>query len=357
MSFTRCSVLAVLVLAATQAPALAQFVQGQNPPPRVQNVPPPAPSTAPTPPPSVAPPVPYPGTYPGYATSYYDPYGGYFRGVGDLVSSYGQYGKDYNQARLLNQQVEQEKIKTRQMLQEQRRYEQSQLPTAEDIRDRDRQYALRRAMNDPPLTEILSGSALNDLLKNAELLMTKGTRGPTVPLDAEVLDHIHVSGGRTSGSVGVIKDGGRLRWPLPLQDTPFEKDRKHMDEVMYQAVREVSDEQLQLSTVRDLEGTLKSMQGTLDRIGRDMAVMDIVEVQRYFTELESSIKALRDPSAANFFSKKWSAQGRDVAELVANMSREGLRFAPAIDGDEAAYQVLHRSLVSYNLGAQQVAQK
>jgi hypothetical protein len=38
--------------------------------------------------------------------------------------------------------------------------------------------------------------------------------------------------------------------------------------------------------------------------------------------------------------------------LVRNLNAQGLRFAPATPGDEAAYVALHRALAAYRGGAQ-----
>jgi hypothetical protein len=37
-----------------------------------------------------------------------------------------------------------------------------------------------------------------------------------------------------------------------------------------------------------------------------------------------------------------------VADLVDEMGKKGLQFAPAAPGDEWAYRVLHRALASYD---------
>ncbi len=44
-----------------------------------------------------------------------------------------------------------------------------------------------------------------------------------------------------------------------------------------------------------------------------------------------------------------------VAELVQQMTRQGLRFAPAVSGDESYYTVLHRALVDYDNSVSQPA--
>src|SRR4051794_1334279 len=229
---------AALALALFAVPAAAQYVPNATPPPSVR------PTVSSISASGFVPQAPgvYPGLYPGYS-SYYDPYGGYFRGVGDLISSYGQYYNSVNQARLINQQVEQEKIRTRRMLLEQRRYEQSLLPTAEEVRAKQREIELRRALNDPPLSEIVSGDALNILLKNIQSIHGKGSNGPTVPLEDDQLKHIQVVG-PYGGNIAVFKDDGKLKWPFILRDTPFDEPRKQLEELAAEALKQTATDNL-----------------------------------------------------------------------------------------------------------------
>ena len=209
---------ALLAAAARPAPAQVQYrpSPGNLPPSQTQA------TAQPTfvPPASPAPvPTPYPiyGGYPGYPTIQ-GPTAGYLNGVANVTNAYGQYQNQINQARLTNQQVEQEKIRTRRMFLEQRRYEQSLIPTAEDLRRQRQILDLRRALNDPPLTEILNGDALNTLLKNVQELQSRAGWsgvGPTVLLDREQLDRVHVTGGG-GGSVAAF-GGGKLKWPYALR--------------------------------------------------------------------------------------------------------------------------------------------
>jgi len=341
-----CKRAAILALALAATPALAQFVPNAPPAGPVRSVPTATVTNAPTagfvPPTTVGG---YPGYYPGYA-NYYGAAGGYFSGVSNLVSSYGQYYQDVNQARLTNQSVEQEKIRTRRMLQEQHRYEQSLIPTANDVREKNRQTDLRRAMNDPPLPEILSGDALNVILKNIQTAQQQGAYGPTVPLDEDQLRRIQVSGGG-GGSIAVFKDG-KLKWPFALRDTPFDEPRKKVTDLMNQAVKEASTDELQVGTVKGLKQAIDSLESAIEKNGPDMEISQIVEARRYLSELKDGARVLKDPNVTNYMSKKWSAQGRDVRELVQNMSKEGLRFAPSVRGDEAAYQSLYQAMASYN---------
>ncbi len=82
-------------------------------------------------------------------------------------------------------------------------------------------------------------------------------------------------------------------------------------------------------------------------MAQDMTPTQIVQSTRYLHELKDSLKVLQDPNVANYFNNKWQARGSTVAELVANMTSQGLRFAPAAAGDEPSYTSLHRAMVTY----------
>jgi hypothetical protein len=335
---------AIIIVAAATSRTTAQFIPGGGGPLAPASI-----TSVPTT--GYVPPA-YGGYYPPGLPygSYYDPFGGYFRGVADLTQAYGQYYKDVNQARIINQQVEQEKIRTRIQLLELRRYEQSLLPTVEDLREKKRQTELRRALNDPPLPDILSADALNSLLANVQDLKKRGANGPTVPLDDEMLKQIHVTGGGP-GNIAVFRSGSKVNWPFALRDTPYDEDRKKFQATLDEAFQQLQDNDLRPATVRELTAALRRLEATLERNSGDLDLAQILETRRFLEELRDGVAALRGPNVANYFNKKWSAQGRDVRELVEHMSSQGLRFAPAVRGNEAAYRFLHQALVSYNYGA------
>jgi hypothetical protein len=240
------------------------------------------------------------------------------------------------------------------MFLEQRRYEQSLIPTAEDLRRQRQILDLRRALNDPPLTEILNGDALNTLLKNVQELQSRAGWsgvGPTVLLDREQLDRVHVTGGG-GGSVAAF-GGGKLKWPYALRGEAFDPEREKVQELVSEAVRQATDDALKPATVRELKAALARMSTALDKAAPDLELTQIIAGRRYLDELADGVRALQDPNVGNYLSKKWSAKGRDVGELVQNMTRQGLRFAPAVRGDEGAYRSLHQALVAYNVNLNQ----
>ena len=48
---------------------------------------------------------------------------------------------------------------------------------------------------------------------------------PTAPVGEDLLRHINVTNGRTTGTVGVLRDG-KVRWPLELKESVYDKERK-----------------------------------------------------------------------------------------------------------------------------------
>jgi hypothetical protein len=73
-----------------------------------------------------------------------------------------------------------------------------------------------------------------------------------------------------------------------------------------------------------------------------------MKAKRYLNDLDSALRVLEDPNASKFANRKLAARGSTVSDLVAEMSGQGLRFAPAVPGDEGAYVALHRALVNYS---------
>jgi hypothetical protein len=68
---------------------------------------------------------------------------------------------------------------------------------------------------------------------------------------------------------------------------------------------------------------------------------------RFLNDLADTIRALQEPNIAKYAANPFAESGTTVSELVLHMTRHGLRFAPAISGQEAAYTALHRAMVAY----------
>jgi hypothetical protein len=291
------------------------------------------------------------GGYP-YGQSYEDSYGGYLRGSADTINSQGQFRMDQQQAHLLRATARMEQIDNRRRAFDEWIYERNNTPTLEDERERSQQQELRRSLNDPPVTEVLSAKALNDLLVNLQTLQAKGASGPPVQLADGVLDRINVTAGRSGGHVGVLKNGGRLHWPAALSGKVYQAEREELADLTLTAVQQVRSGAVNAALLKEMIRTVDRFQKDLARRATNLPPTQYREAKRFLTDLDDALTALRQPDAGEYFTGKYIAKGKTIPELVQHMTRQGLRFAPAVAGDEAAYAALHRALVTYDTSAQ-----
>jgi hypothetical protein len=309
--------------------------------------------------------APYPGSlgYAGslYANPYsgsgygYDPYGGFLRGSAEVIKAQGTFAQDQQKALLTREQIQSERVANRRKLVEQYLYERDKLPTPEDERERTRAQELRRSLTDPPVTEIWSAKALNDLLAELQKQGAKGVmatyRGPKEPLDQDQLKLINVMSTNRGGNIGLLKNGGRLSWPLALTGFEFKEERERLSSLAQDAVKEAEfNNRVDAGTLRQLHEDLDRLQKQLSRSVGELPPSQYIEAKRYLNNLGDALKVLGQPDAGSHLNRKYAAQGKTVPDLVQYMTEHGLRFAAAVAGDEAAYRALHRALAAYAQG-------
>jgi hypothetical protein len=270
-----------------------------------------------------------------------------------VTNAQGRYLSQVQQARLLQSQADMSKLDLRRRILEEAAIERKNWLNPEAERVKDMQNAYVRATREPPITEVLSGQALNDLYVHAANLQEKGkvqgVKGPEVKLDEEMLKQINLSGAGSMGSIGLLKDRGKLTWPLVLQSNEFDAARKELDTLAAAAVNQVRlNNPVDAATLRDMTSDVRKMSETLLRNVGDTPPSEYVEAKKYLNALESAVRALQDPNVANQLNQNWAAQAHSVGELVDFMGRKGLKFAPATAGDEPAYRHLYQRLVAYD---------
>jgi hypothetical protein len=285
------------------------------------------------------------GFYPPPYT-YEDPVGAYYRGIASLTSAYGQYGKDFQQARLMNQEVERSKILTRRQLIEEMRWIQSLQPMSEDIRRRDWEIDLARARKQAPIGDVLSGKSLNVLLTQLKQLHGRGQRGKAIPVDEETLKQINVSP-KFGRNIGFIKSG-RVRWPIALTGDQFTRFRETVDVKLEEAINRARiNGKVDAVLMKDLDAARKGMEDTLEKTSGGLSLSQYMEAKRYLSYLAEGLRALEEPDVQNFFNRKYEARGKTIPDLVDYMIREGLVFVDAVPGGEGPYRTLYNYLSAY----------
>jgi hypothetical protein len=274
-------------------------------------------------------------------------YGGGYGGVGG-VSYQNPYGT------MAREQSRQMAIDTRRKtLQEAADYERMR-PTALTVLEKEQKTDLAMARNFATSQSIWSAKALNDLLKALRMPGRRLNAGPNIPLDEDLLKHIHLTDGSVKGNPGLLTNGGELDWPAPLRAGKFDEARTKFKQKFRSAIDQLSKdkEPVDQPTLNDLRTNLKTLNETLAASSEDMSPSQYIEARRFLNQLNDAIRALEDSKAVNYFNDAWKARGKNVAELVENMN--GLLFAPAGPQDHAAYNALYQALRSFEAGMPQV---
>jgi hypothetical protein len=294
------------------------------------------------------------GGYSPYLGLGQNPYEGYLNGAANMTTANAQYQLTIQQARLAQEDARRSALDTRRKTIEERQYELSLMPDPEQLRQQDLQRALLRSRNNPPPTEIWSGKALNDLLRAIKDASSHGVQGPAISLAPDVLQHINFTTGTTYGNTGLLKNGGRLQWPYVLRKGLFQKERTQINEQVQMAVRQAQSGEVSVDLLDNIGASLSNLEGAVDAQVANLTPTEYIQSMRYVRELKDAYKILQQSDVQKYFRPDWGAQGSTVAELVRQMTQQGLTFAPAVSGDESYYTSLHRSLVDYDIGVAQL---
>jgi hypothetical protein len=296
----------------------------------------------------------------GYGSSYdTSGYTGYLTGAVGATTANANYQKVIQEARLLQKQANRSAFATRRKIHEEALYERAEWFKRNDpnvVYQRDKARDLDRARHDPPLTEILSGQALNALLAHLEKQQGEGLRGVSVPLAEDVLRGINVSGQGMRANPGLLKFDGRLQWPLSLTAPAFADGRERLGTLLADAVNDARDSRpVPAGRLKDMRAELSRLNNVLVATVGDLSPSQYVEARRYLHQVEDAVTALEGPRVANYFNGSWSPRCKTVVELVQYMSDRGLVFAPAGAGDADAYRALYRALQAFDAGVDQAA--
>jgi hypothetical protein len=294
------------------------------------------------------------GFWPGYGgfTPNSMGYGFGLMGIADYTRASGQYWKDIGEARMTREKVRQEELETAKRRVQYEMWYETVRPTGAKMRDAEMAAALDRARKDPPEPDILSGIALNTLLGSLQ----KGGRLNRVAaseLGEDTLKHINVTAGTSAGNVGLLKDIAKIDWPDGLLAPAYEESRKQLTSSLRKAVDAVKERERPTTALRrDIDAYFKQINDKLNQAADEMNAQEFIEARRFLNQLGSGIKALKDPNVDKIIAGTWTARGKNVAELVENMTRDGLTFAPAAPGDEAAYRALYLALRNFETALQ-----
>ena len=103
------------------------------------------------------------------------------------------------------------------------------------------------------------------------------------------------------------------------------------------------------TTVRDLKAYQQQMRKILESDIDELSPTQYIRADRFLRRVDTAIAALQDPNVSKYLGVGKGKIG-NVAELIDYMSHQGLGFAPAVPGDEAAYTALYHALRAFDAG-------
>jgi hypothetical protein len=298
----------------------------------------------------------------GWPSDYYaNPFSGYLTGAASVTIANAQYWKIINEARITQEKANQEMIVTRRKIREEAEYERAEWFKNYDpevVRRRSKEWDLDRARHDPPIGEILSGRALNSLYDQVSRLQSQNQRGPNIPLSDDLLKLINFTGQNTRANVGLLKNDGKLNWPLVLQGSDYKQVRDRLNTLISDAVETSKfTNPVEAGKLKDMQEQLRRLDQQVDDDINAMTPSEYTDAKRFINQLSDAVKALEDPNVSKYFPAKWDRKHKNVAELVQTMTDKGIRFAPAVSGDEDAYMTLYRVFQAFDAGMPEVASR
>jgi hypothetical protein len=284
----------------------------------------------------------------GYATVI-PPQGFFLMGTAQIMQAYGSVVTADQQARIMAEQAEQAHIDT---LKRRFEYEMfvkaNTIPYSEVQRKIFKQTATRvRTLANP--SEIASGRSANILLQDLETGRGKKIAIEPISLSEDVLKHLNVT--TKNGNLGVLRNDGRISWPPALIELLPKKEREEIDYQTQALVQNAIAGVVPGNVLRDLQTTIEKIGERLFKKINTISGDDYRVAKKFLEDLDSARVALGEPGNAvayiNF--QKWAGGGKTVQELVDYVQGHGLKFAPAVQGDEFAYRALQGALATYDM--------
>lgn len=289
------------------------------------------------------PPVPpYPYPYPIYQSGFGP--GAVLQGTASVIDAQGNLMLQQEQARIEREKALQAKLETKRKTLDWENYEREHKWTYAQELERNEGLRIMRLLQNPREDEVLSGSAMNTLLPYLTQLAQKGTEGRPVYLDPYEMKKINVTASGSGANIGVLGTSP-LAWPLALRGP----EQKKVDETISKAVEATLNGTLDFSQYQQaVKGVDQIQLQAKDRWNAEqMDTGSYLDCKHFLESLKSGLAVLQRPDAAKYLGGGYSAQGNTVAELVTNMTRQGLRFAKALPGAEPAYFGLYNSMLAF----------
>ena len=118
---------------------------------------------------------------------------------------------------------------------------------------------------------------------------------------------------------------------------------------MVETKKQASGGQVNADVLTRLNNDINQLSSLLLAVVNSMSFNDYVDGKNFIGQLSQAVTVLKQPDVAKYFNDTYSARSDNVQQLVAYMTQNGLQFAPAVAGEDAAYDALYEALLAYTL--------
>jgi hypothetical protein len=203
---------------------------------------------------------------------------------------------------------------------------------------------------------IVRGNAMNFLLDRLSssvlaynFLENPDNVPPQLNLDDQLLHRLQLRQDLPNGERLVFRanEGTALQvdwWPYALRDRLFEDQRNQFERARVRVVMEAINGQISNEALRGLMKALDELDAAFRgkyieryRLSSTAKFRHFLTTKRFIRSLAGEISRLQTTGDASAFDGSLRFQGGNLVALLTFMSRNGLDFAPAKPGEEAAY--------------------
>jgi hypothetical protein len=193
---------------------------------------------------------------------------------------------------------------------------------------------LYRNLTQPELKDVISGESLNMILESLIAMPEKFKKTAPIVFEEDTLSRLNFT--RGTGSIGLLRDEGRIAWPPALQAREaLAPARQEIEKRFAEAYRQVAENgRTDLAALDDLLKHVDQLNNQIAASEKSLTFAENVAASRFLASLEDSIRFLKQPDASEWLPGKCKLKPATVQELVQIMADKRIRFAPALVGND-----------------------
>jgi hypothetical protein len=201
----------------------------------------------------------------------------------------------------------------------------------------------------PPASDVWSGKALNELLADLSKVVARSEPsaqpGFRMSMVAEGLGHIRTT--PAAENRGSLQKAEGFGWPAELSSPGFQELRERLNAHVQEAVKQAATSaRVEPPLLQQMRLDVDQLRRQLNREVGELTPSEYLQSRRFLDGFDDAVKALHQGNGSGRFPGQYVPRTETAIALVRQMTAQGLQFAPAAPGDEAAYSALHQTLAT-----------